>query len=88
MNHLIEKLEQLYAKEAVLDERLSTCLAYQTAILDFTIQEGYRSHRTVIEDIMFAVHRVEMDLRMESCRLKLEKVLLSSEIRSTEGATT
>lgn len=88
MKHLIEKLEQLYARETVLHERLATCMAYQTAILDFTIQEGYRSHRTVIEDIMFAVHRVEMDIRMEGCRLKLEKVLISSEIRSVEETTT
>ncbi|UHA73726.1 hypothetical protein [Paenibacillus sp. 481] len=87
MSHLIEKLEQLYERESVVNERLETCIAYQSAILDYTIQEGFRCHQTAIEDILLAVHRVEMDLRTEVCHLKLAKALVSSEVRFAKGET-
>ncbi|MFA4136145.1 MULTISPECIES: hypothetical protein [unclassified Brevibacillus] len=88
MNHLIHRLEQLQMREAVVHEKLKTCITYQSAILDFTIREGFRCQRTAIEDIVLAVNRIEMDLRTECCQLKLELALITSEMQFTEGATT
>ncbi|MGM0715495.1 hypothetical protein ACWKW1_27190 [Brevibacillus parabrevis] len=88
MNHFIHRLEQLQMREAVVHEKLTTCITYQSAILDFTIREGFRCQRTAIEDIVLAMNRMEMDLRTECCHLKLEQALITSEMQFTEGATT
>jgi hypothetical protein len=86
MNHLIIKRQKLILEENILKQQVETCEMYQSSMFDFTVSQGKSFHRLTIEDILLAIHRLEINLRTELFHLKLEQALITSEIKVVEGA--
>lgn len=85
MSHLSSKQKQLLLDEAILMQKIETCEACQSVLLDFIVQQGIRFRRSTLESIILAIHRMELGLRTDVCRLRLEKVFIANDITMSGG---
>lgn len=79
LNHQTGKQNQLILDEMLLLQQIEACEAYRSVLFDFTAKDGARFRRTVVESMVFAIHRIELELRTDLCRIQLEKIFTANE---------
>ena len=73
MNDLVSKYDELAAQEQAFFQQIGTAELCLTAIVDYLFLYGDITSKLTVEDIMMAVHQIEIDLRIEMLHLRLEK---------------
>lgn len=85
MSEIAEKYEQVVDEEAFLLERIRTCEACLSAVLEFTYRHVKEHHQLTIEDIVTAIFAISNDLRTELLHVQFEKAVLSGEMRHRDN---
>ncbi|NEW04686.1 hypothetical protein GK047_01455 [Paenibacillus sp. SYP-B3998] len=77
MNTLAEKYSQLIQQEDSYFKQVRTTEMCMTALFEYTIQYGELLNKLAVEDILNAIHQIEMNMRTELLHLRLEKAFLA-----------
>ncbi|MDB5056300.1 MAG: hypothetical protein JWM44_4350 [Bacilli bacterium] len=81
MNDLAAKYDELSAKEQEFLKQIGTAELCITAIIDYIFRYGDLINKLTAEDILIAVHQIEIELRIEMLHLRLEKSFVACELK-------
>jgi hypothetical protein len=81
MNDLAAKYDELSAQEQEFLKQIGTVELCITAIIDYIFRYGDLTNKLTAEDILIAVHQIEIELRIEMLHLRLEKALVACELK-------
>ena len=83
MNDLASKYNDLVKQEKAFFKQIDTAELCLIAIFDYTFQYGEVTDKLTLEDMIMAMHQIEMDLRTEMLHLRLEKALVAGELKNS-----
>ncbi len=81
MDELASRYDELAAQERTLFQQISTAELSLSALFNYIFQYVDVTNKLIVEDIMSAVHQIELDLRTEMLHLRLEKAIVSCELK-------
>jgi urease accessory protein UreE len=77
MNEIKERYEKLVLEEDDLNNKIKTCQTAIDAVMMAVLKEGDSLHMLTTEDVIVAIHKLEMDARTELLHLQLRKFKFS-----------
>lgn len=84
MDDLNAQYEQLVKEGDTYFKQLETAELCLTAIIDYMFRYGDLTDKLTVQDILIAVHRIEIALRAKILDWRLEKALIACELKKVQ----
>lgn len=81
MENLNEKYEKMIIEEDNFSKQLNTTELCLTAIIHYMFRYGDLADKISVENILAAVYQIEIGLRKDILKLRLEKALVACELK-------